>query len=346
MGALPRGASVAGLLVVLALTGAQLDARRDVARMTRAAQDFLESLGPEQRAAATFELDAEERSRFHFIPIEMFERRGVMLKDLTPGQRTRAEGLLRAGLSQKGYMTAEQIMELEDVLLAMEGGRRFARDRDEYLVSIFGTPADGESWGWRFEGHHLSLNFTVVSGSVAVASPAFLGTNPAEVRDGPQRGRRPLADREDVARRLVRSLDEAQLAAALIDVEAPRDIFTGNAPTVDPLEPFGLAVGEMTARQRAVVMELIDVYLSIMSDEIAEHRLARLRASDLERLTFAWAGGTEPGQPHYYRLQGPTFLIEYDNVQNGANHVHSVWRDFDGDFGRDLLREHRGAVPH
>jgi hypothetical protein len=335
-----------GLLAGLVLVGAQLEASRDVPRMTRAAQQFLASLDGQELAAATFAMDDEERTRFHFIPVEMFERRGLMLKDMSAEQRARAEDLLGAGLSQRGYMTTQQIMELEDALLAMEGGQRFARNGDEYLVSIFGSPEEGASWGWRFEGHHISLHFTVIAGSIAVASPAFLGTNPAEVREGPQRGRRPLGEREDYARRLVQSLNEAQRQETIINVEAPRDLVTGNSADVDPIEPFGLSVGEMTGEQRSMLMDLIDVYLSVMSDEIAAHRRQRLFESDVQGLTFAWAGGIHAGEGHYYRVQGPTFLIEYDNVQNGANHVHSVWRDFDGDFGRDLLREHRGRVEH
>lgn len=337
---------LAGFVALLFLLGARLDGHRDVSRMTEAARAFLASLDERQRSDATFPFDAEERSRFHFIPNEMFERRGVLLGALDEARRERARDLLRAGLSQRGFMTAEQIMELEDVLLALEGGQRFARDRNEYFVSVFGDPAAGASWGWRFEGHHLSLHFTVIGGALAVASPAFLGANPAEVREGPQRGRRPLGDREDAARTLVRSLDAAQRETALIQAEAPRDIVTGNASEVDPLTPVGLPVGDMSGEQRSMLMELVDVYLSLMSAEIAEHRRQRLLESDVQQLTFAWAGSIEPGKAHYYRVQGPSFLIEYDNTQNDANHIHSVWRDFDGDFGRDLLREHRQRHPH
>lgn len=331
---------------VLATLAAATHEARDVARMTRAAQAFLDALGEEQRARAMFPFDAEERTRFHFIPIEMFPRQGVMLADLTTAQRERAHELLRAGLSQRGYLTATQVMELEDVLLALEGGARFARDRDEYLFSVFGAPAVGSTWAWRFEGHHISLHFTVIDGSIAVATPAFVGANPAEVRDGPQRGRRVLGDREDAGRALVTALDPAQRAVAILDVEAPRDILTGNAALVEPLEATGIEARAMTPAQRSALTELIEVYLSMMSDDIAEHRRAGLRAAGLDAIRFTWAGEVTRGAPHYYRVQGPTFLIEYDNTQNDANHIHSVWRDFDGDFGRDLLREHRSEHEH
>jgi hypothetical protein len=333
-------------LGVVATVGAGRAGSVDIAEMTDAATTMLASLDEEQRASATFAFDDEERMRFHFIPIEMFERRGVMIAGMTEPQRERAHDLLRAGLSQKGYLTATQIMALEDVLLALEGGDRRARDRDEYFFSFFGTPAPDASWAWRFEGHHLSLHFTVVAGEVTVASPAFVGANPAEVREGPQAGSRPLGDREDAGRAVVMALDPAQRRQAIIQVDAPRDILTGNAVRVDPLAPVGIAVAELEREQQERVMDLIDIYLSLMADDIAQARMSRLSASDVGEITFAWAGSVEPGEPHYYRVQGPTFLIEYDNTQNDANHIHSVWRDFQGDFGEDLLREHRARVPH
>jgi hypothetical protein len=276
----------------------------------------------------------------------MFERRGVTLKEMTATQRERAHALLRAGLSQRGYLTATQVMELEDVLQALEGGGRFARDRDEYLFSIFGAPGAGATWGWRFEGHHISLHFTIVEGALAIGSPAFVGANPAEVREGPQRGRRVLADREDAARGLLESLDEAQRRVARISEDAPNDIVTGSDLDIDPLTPVGIFASALSAAQRALLLELIDVYASMAVDEMAAQRWDAVRAAGVERITFAWAGGFERGERHYYRVQGPTFLIEYDNTQNDANHIHSVWRDFDGDFGRDLLREHLNRHTH
>lgn len=338
------------LIAVVTLTlvslGARWDGSRDIGRMTQAADAFLQALDDDQRAAAIFEFSDDERTRFHFIPIEMFERRGVMLAEMDDAQRDRAQDLLQAGLSQRGYMTATQVMELEDVLLALEGGQRFARDRDEYLISIFGTPSEGQDWSWRFEGHHISLHFTIVGGDVAVVTPAFIGANPAEVREGPQAGRRVLGDREDAGRALVQALNPSQRTEAIIDVEAPRDILTGAEIVVGPLDRVGIEASTLTNEQKAMLFDLIDIYLSVMSDEIADHRRDRLLADDIDSIRFAWAGSTDPEEPHYYRVQGPTFLIEYDNTQNGANHIHSVWREFNGDFGRDLLRAHRNQHPH
>jgi hypothetical protein len=220
------------------------------------------------------------------------------------------------------------------------------RDPELYFVSIFGDPSGSGPWGWRFEGHHLSLNYTILDGAPVAWAPAFLGANPAEVREGSRVGLRALAPEEDLARALVRSLDDAQRRAAVVDVEAPSDIITGNALEIDPLEPAGISISDLNPPQVDQLVRLIDEYLGRMSDDLAASRRARLESSDLSRIGFAWAGSLEVGEPHYYRVQGPSFLIEYDNTQNNANHIHSVWRDFDGDFGRDLLREHYDAHPH
>ena len=344
----PRRSVLLGVFLstVIVLVGTRWQEFRDVDRMSDAASSFLGALTEDQRALMSFGFEDQERMRFHFIPIEMFERRGVMIADLNENQRARAHDLLKSGLSQEGYMTVTQVMELEDVLLALEGGQRFARDRDEYLFSVFGTPSRDGHWAWRFEGHHLSLHFTIIGGKVAVMTPAFVGANPAEVIEGPQAGRRVLGEREDAGRTLLRALDSAQQRVALINVSAPSDILTGAELDIRPLDAVGIQARDLTADQRRLLFELIDVYLALASDDIANHRRVRLMSDETDSIRFAWAGGMELGEPHYYRVQGPTFLIEYDNTQNGANHVHSVWREFDGDFGRDMLREHRSQHLH
>ena len=338
--------ALAGFAAILLALGAGPREGSDVPDMARAADGFLASLTPDQRARAVFGLDSDERERFNFLPVEAVPRSGISIGELDQAAREALHRLLRTGLSQRGYLTATQVMELEDVLRALEQGGRLARDPNDYFLSVFGTPSTEASWAWRFEGHHLSLNFTVVGGTVAVAAPSFVGASPAEVREGPQEGRRVLGDREDAGRALVTMLDAAQRSVAVIDVEAPQDILTGAASVVEPLPSVGLRAADMTAPQRAALMDLIDVYLDMASADVAAFRRERLVGSGVDEIRFAWAGGLEAGQPHYYRVQGPTFLIEYDNTQNGANHIHSVWRDFDGDFGRDLLREHRELHPH
>ncbi len=332
---------VALTLVAISAPAAQRDSARDVVRMAEAASAFLASLPAERQAEATFDFASDERLRFHFIPPESYPRSGLRLRDMTADQRDRAEDLLRAGLSARGFLTTQQIIELEGILREMEGGGgRLARDPDEYFVSVFGSPSGTGTWGWRFEGHHISLHFTVVGGSAVASSPAFLGANPAEVREGPSRGLRPLAQEEDAARALVTALTADQRRSAIIDDVVPRDIVTGAELEIAPLSPVGIRADALDNGQRALLMELIDAYVSHMTDDVAMQRMARLRAAGLDAITFGWVGSLERGEPHYYRVQGPTFLIEYDNTQNDANHIHSVWRDFDGDFGQDLLRDH------
>jgi hypothetical protein len=220
------------------------------------------------------------------------------------------------------------------------------RDPELYYFSVFGTPSRTAPWGFRAEGHHLSLNFTLVRDTLVATAPAFFGANPAEVRSGARRGLRALAHEEDIAREFVMSLDERQRARALISTRAPRDIVTGNAASVEPLSPIGIRVTELRPEQAAILVRLLDEYLGRMAEPLAARRRASLERTDFRAVAFAWAGSTRRGEPHYYRIQGPSFLVEYDNTQNDANHIHTVWRDFGGDFGRDLLREHyRGASP-
>jgi len=270
-----------------------------------------------------------------------------MIREMSEAQRAAAHDLLRSGLSDGGYATTNAVMQLEDILSVIEGGDgRFERDSELYFLSVFGTPGPEGAWGWRFEGHHMSLHFTVVEGTWVATAPAFLGSNPAEVREGPSTGLRILAEREDVARQLFASLDDAQRSVALVSEDAPNDILTGADMNIDPLVPTGISAADLRSDQRDLLMSLVEVYAGFWRDDLSEARMEALGRIDVDDLTFAWAGSGEVGARHYYRVQSPTFLIEFDNTQNDANHVHSVWRDFDGDFGEDLLREHLAAVPH
>jgi hypothetical protein len=340
------------LVVVVAFLGLAAAAdRRSAAAMADAATRFLRSLTAEQRAQASFTFESEERLRWHFIPTGQspasWPRQGVPLKTMSADQKKAAQDLLKAGLSQRGYLTATAIMDLETVLAAIEAAQgvkmpegRLGRDPELYFFSIFGEPSTRRTWGFRVEGHHVSLNFTLVNGTLLATSPSFFGTNPAEVREGPKKGLRILGAQEDTARALLESLDEAQRRKAIIEGVAPNDIVTFNKVAATPLSPVGIAASELTPTQRDLMMKTIDVYAGAMAQDIAAERLSKLKKAGIEKITFAWAGETERGKKHYYRVQGPTFLIEYDNTQNDGNHVHSVWRDFDGDFGMDLLREH------
>lgn len=331
-------------LVAAILSGANLRAHESAADMAEAAKVLLASLSEEQKAKVVRPLTDKERELWHFVP-HPFEgegmRIGLALKDMRPDQRHLAYALLSTGLSHRGYTTALKIMSLEQVLWELEN-QAPKRDTEMYYVSVFGEPGS-KAWGWRFEGHHLSLNFTVADGKVVAETPNFFASNPGEVRQGPRAGLRVLAGEEDVARALVSSLDDGQKAKAIVGTTAPDDILTSNQPTASPLEGGGIAYADLTAEQKTGLKNLIHVYVHRVRPDVAADEIAAIEKAGLDKVVFAWFGGIEKNQPHYYRVQGPTFLLEYANTQNGANHVHAVWRDFNGDFGRDLLREHYQA---
>ncbi len=339
----PRIILAFGLLAALG-GGAVVAQQRSSASMTTAATSFLASLTPEQKQQATFAFDSAERLRWHFVP--QFERNGLQIKAMTEPQRKLAHELLKTGLSARGYTTYTQIMQLENILRDVEKGGGPTRDPEGYRFAVFGTPAAKGTWGWRVEFHHISLHFDVVNGTAISSTPSFAGANPAEVKDGPQKGQRTLGMLEDSGRALVSALDEAQRKTAIINAVALNDIVTGNALDIKPLSPEGVKVSAMTPAQRDLLMKILDAYAGLMTEEIAADRMAKIKKASIENIGFAWAGSIERGQKHYYRVQGPTFLIEFDNSQNDGNHVHSIWRDFNGDFGRDLLRDHLKTATH
>ncbi|MDF1811488.1 MAG: DUF3500 domain-containing protein [Verrucomicrobiales bacterium] len=329
-------------LTLLAIAAMVLPASaHDVATsMADAASDFLSNLTEEQKAKATYKLEDPARKNWHFIPkpFEGEEKRiGLPLKEMRPDQKHLAYALLSTGLSHKGFTTALQIMSLEQVLWELEQAPK--RDTSMYYLTIFGTPGE-KNWGWKVEGHHISMNFTIADGDVIAGTPVFFASNPAEVLEGPRKGLRVLAAEEDVARSLAKSLTDEQKAEAVIMDKAPRDILTSAEQKVNPLEGGGLAYGKLDESQKTQLHQLIDVYIRRLREGVANDEWKQIKAAGLDKVVFAWAGGYEKNEPHYYRVQGPTFLLEYANTQNGANHVHAVWRDFDGDFGEDLLRKH------
>ncbi|CAN5867569.1 DUF3500 domain-containing protein [soil metagenome] len=335
------------MLFVSALhVGARFVERMATDQMAAAANTFLSTLPAELAARANLALTDPDITRWHFIPPEGFPRAGVPLSELSPQQSEAVQALLKAGLSQRGYQTAIQIMALENLLRELEQSDRFARDARAYFITVFGSPAPGGTWAWRFEGHHLSLHFAVADGRPTVSTPSFLGASPAEIRTGSQRGQRALAAVEDAAFALINSLDPTQLKDAVFSDSAPADILTGVQVPAPHLSPAGLTVARMSAEQKVLLRGLLEAHSGMMNPEIATVRWRKINDAGLDAIAFAWAGARHRGMPHYYRVQGPTFLVEYDNTQNGANHVHTVWRDFAGDFGRDLIREHRSSVPH
>jgi hypothetical protein len=323
-----------GLSVLSSLTRAHTPA----VDMFGAAKKFLAALDPAQAKEATYPLTDKERENWFFTPVP---RRGLSLKQMSAPQRELGLALLRTGLSQQGFARAESIRALESILKEQEKdtppGRR---DPINYFITVFGTPSEKASWGWRFEGHHQSFNFTVIDGSHVFFAPAFMGTNPAEVRAGPRKGERVLGEEEDLGLALINALDPAQRKAAIIADVAPKEIVTSNQHRVTPLTPTGIAAAQLTPGQREKLFALVKLYAGRGRTEIADATFAAISQAGLDKVTFAWAGALDRSAATYYRIQGPTFLIEFDNSQNNANHVHSVFRDFKGDFGHDLLAEH------
>ena len=333
------------LLVLLALAAAAAWATKPAtvgSEMAGAADRFLAALSPEQRTTASIAFDDENRTDWHFIPRA---RRGVPLKAMSSEQQKLAHAWVSTGLSSEGYTKARNVMALESVLYELEN-QNPTRDPSLYYMTVFGTPSERGTWAWRFEGHHLSLNFTLRGGSVVSASPVFFGANPAVIPRGSHAGVRTLPEEELSARELLRSFPANARAKVIIKPEAPADIITGASRKAEPGPPAGIALSELSKDQADALMGLVRLYAFRLRVELAQEELDSVRRGGIDKIYFAWAGGTDPGQPHYYRIQGPTFLIEYDNTQNNANHIHSVWRSLQNDFGYDALRAHYEASPH
>jgi Protein of unknown function (DUF3500) len=307
--------------------------------MSECAGRFLGALDANQRGRATFSFDADERMNWHFIPRE---RKGLALREMSPYQKHLASALLAAGLSQAGYIKAVTIMSLEEVLRIIENTSGEYRNPEKYYFSIFGTPAENGKWGYRVEGHHFSQNYTIVSGKV-IDAPSFFGANPAEVQEGARKGLRTLPGEDDLGYELIRSFDEPQQKIAIVSATAYNDILTSASRRAALKgQPSGLSAAAMNARQFDALMALVEEYARNLPDELAGDRIAQINKAGRD-IHFAWSGGINRGDPHYYRVQTPSFLIEMDDTQDDANHIHSVWRDLTGDFGEDLLSQHYQA---
>jgi len=308
------------------------------AKMRVAAETFLSSVDASQRAKLALPFAHEKRTDWHYTPRS---RPGLSFADLDAGRREAVHRLLRTALSAAGHRKVVNIVELELVLREIETFGLF-RDPEKYFVVFFGAPHATAPWGWRFEGHHLSLSFTVRGDAIAT-TPSFFGANPAEVAKGAKRGLRALAQEEDEGRKLLAMLDPSQRATAIIDTRTYGDIVTRAADRVLPLEGKGIEARALDDAQKAQLRKLVEVYAASFEPGLRDARLARA-TEGFDSIRFAWAGATARGRPHYYRVQGAKFLIEYDASQDDGNHIHTVWRDFAGDFGRDLLREHHSMA--
>ena len=308
--------------------------------MTVACTEFLSSLNPEQKAKATYQYLDGERVFWYYPPLN---RHGLPLRDMDPKQRSLAFKVMASGLTDKSYEQAKMIIDHEEVLgpLEKEQGRiTFVRDPELYYFTVFGEPGSEDPWGWRVEGHHVCLNYSIWGDKVISVTPFFFGANPAEVRKGPKSGLRILHAREDLAFELMESLDSGQRGKAIIYDEAPLDILTYNSSKVSLPKEEGLPASRMSGTQKEMLMGLITEYVSQVRSDIAQERLDRFKAQGIDNIHLAWGGPVDRAKEHYYRLHGDDFMVEFDNRQNGANHIHSVWREVENDFASDVLREH------
>ena len=308
-------------------------------RIAEQASRFLASLDDGQRRQVLIAFDSANRLDWHYIPRS---RPGLSLGEMKPAQAEAARALFATVLSPRGLEMLDGVRLLEGVLREQQGS---FRDPGRYYVCIFGTPGRFP-WGWRFEGHHLSLNVALPAAGHVSATPFFIGANPATVRDGPSRGFRLLGTAEDLARQIMAGLGEAQRRSALIANRSFGEIVASPQREQDLGEPRGLELSAMDAGARARVEALMDGFLGTLAPDLVAAQKRRVREQGLERFRFAWAGSLVPGEAHYFRVHGPATLIEHDNTQNGANHVHSVWRDLAADFGRDALADHYRRQPH
>jgi hypothetical protein len=314
-------------------------------RMVSAAMDFLSSLNEGQRQVATLPFGDDRRYVFDYRPPEITPRNGLRLINMNREQQNKALALLDIGLSTRGARQVRQIIDLEIPLLAheqMEGRvTSFVRHPEHYAVCIFGDPSGRLPWAWHIGGHHVGLHFTVIDRDRIASVPLFFGANPAEVRHGPTAGQRTLPEEEDLARAFVRSLPAEQKQVAIVSATAFPDILTDRYRVVNVFAPpRGLAFAHMAGEHRQQLVRLLRHYVERTNDELSGPHWRKLEADGLDAITFAWAGSEEPGQGHYYAIKGPGFLIEYDNTQNGANHIHTVFRDIRGDWGDDLIAMH------
>jgi len=306
-----------------------------------AANQFIQSLNQSQKTETIFPFDVEERYNFHFVPKD---RRGITFNEMNDQQHKLALALLRSCLSLETYEKTKEIMQLEVVLKALENRKPEDNYRDpgNYHFSIFGNPSNRSIWGWRFEGHHISFNFSFSNKTLVAGTPGFMGSNPAIVLHGPMAGKQVLKKESDQGFALINSLNAIQLKKAVIDTIAFKDILTFNKRSALLGKPEGIRYAELSKLQQSLLLQLINVYVNRYSPDFAERMMQEIKNEGLNNLWFAWAGYTKPeiGKGSYYRVQGPTLVIEYDNTQNNANHVHSVVRDLKNDFGGDLLLDH------
>lgn len=302
------------------------------------ATNLLNDLSDSQKEVISFPLDDPAKTRWHYLPHDSFAREGLPFSDMTPAQIEKTYALLEAYLSKSGYDQMQQIIDLENYLAVAENNP-YKRDASKYYITIYGTPHKDSLWAWSFEGHHISLNFTVSSESIAFA-PAFWGSNPGIIPTGPEKGKIVLKTDHNLGLQLVNSLSPQQLKKTLVSSKTYGEILTSNQAAVQFIPNNGISYNDLKATQKKQLKQIIYHHLDRMEKPVSQKARDLLKNENWNNITFSWAGKTEKLKAHYYRIQGQNFLIEYDNSQNNGNHIHAVWREFDGDFGKDMIKEH------
>jgi len=332
------------LLILCCLTILVI-AKADSQSVLSAATQFINSLDAEQKAKAVYPFDSDDRYNFYYFPVTT--RKGVPLREMTSAQKKATLKLIESCLSEKTAQKVQDIMQLEKVLKVIENRKPedIHRDPDGYYFTIFGVPGEKTVWGWRLDGHHICFSFSVNNNKLVSGTPGFLGSNPGIVQDGDQKGKEVLKTEKELGFDLLNSLSADQQKKAIIDTGAPADIITKVVRKITLEKPVGIQYSEMTSAQKQKFLQLINLYVHRYTKLFADDMLKEIQASGLDNLWFSWYGRTESGigKPHYYRIQGPSLMIEYDNTQNNANHVHTVVRDLKNDFGGDILMEHYKA---
>ncbi|MXV15964.1 DUF3500 domain-containing protein [Hufsiella ginkgonis] len=329
------------ILLALCLSTSQLlHAQTDKA--FNLATKFVSGLTEDQKAKALYAFESDERYNWHFVPLQ--NRIGVKFNELSQAQRDLALELLRAYIGDKTYQKTLDIMKMELLLHELEKREpgSWNRDPGRYSLTFFGTPAPGHAWGWRFEGHHVSFSFSSINNKVIASTPSFMGANPSIVLAGPEKGKQIFKDEAQLGFALLHKFSPEQAAKAVYTTTAPGDIITMTNRTALITPSAGIPYAELNKEQKALFMQLMSLYINRFSPRFADDMMHEIEMAGVDKLLFAWAGATveELGKGHYYRIQGPTVLIEYDNTQNEANHVHTVVRDLKHDYGGDELLAH------
>ncbi|MCW3090176.1 MAG: hypothetical protein JWP81_1245 [Ferruginibacter sp.] len=310
--------------------------------MVGKANAFIRQLDDAQRVKALYPFDTTERYRFNYVPLD--DRKGISVNELNATQRAALMDLLKTCLSEQTLKKVNDIMQLDNILKELEHRKAedHYRDPGKYFITIFGIPSSSTIWGWRFEGHHVAFHFSADKNQLVAGTPGFLGANPAIVLSGPQKNKEVLKEETDRGFTLLHALSPEELKKAITDTIAPGEIVTGASRSAMIGHPVGIRYNELSAAHQQLLLQLLNGYIHRYTTLFAQAMLKEIQAAGLENLWFTWAGSTEHvlGKPYYYRIQGPTIIIEYDNSQNNANHIHTVIRDLKNDFGGDLLLEH------